>query len=101
MTYLTKTIYLDFLSCAKNVWLKIHKPELAAEFELSPFEKSLVANGNLVETWARKLFPNGVLVSEFGEAAEKDTQRYIKEKQSVIFQPAFVFDKFLVRNDVL
>lgn len=101
MIYITKTTYLEYLACAKNTWLKLHKPELAAQFELSPFEKSLTANGNLVEAWARKLFPSGVLVSEFGEAAQKDTQRYIDEKQAVIFQPAFVKDHFLVRNDVL
>jgi hypothetical protein len=52
--YITKTIYLDYLACAKNTWLRIHKPELADMFELSAFEKSLTANGNLVESWARK-----------------------------------------------
>lgn len=101
MLYITKTIYLEYLACAKNTWLKLHKPELSEMFELSAFEKSLTANGNLVESWARKLFPNGILVSEFGEAAQKDTQRYIEAKQPVIFQSTFIKDQFLVRNDVL
>jgi hypothetical protein len=99
--FITKTIYLEYLNCAKNTWLKMHKPELAASFELSAFEKSLVANGNLVELWARKLFPKGVLIPDLGETAPEITRRYIEEKQSVIFQPTFVNDKFLVRNDVL
>lgn len=101
MRYITKTIYLEFLTCAKNAWLKQHKPELASKFELSAFEKSLVANGNLVELWARKLFPSGVLIEEFGEEAATKTQQYIENKQPVIFQSTFIVGNFLVRNDVL
>ena len=101
MQHITKTIYLEFLACAKNAWLKQYKPELAANFELSAFEKSLVANGNLVELWARKLFPSGILVEEFGEAATIKTQQYIKDEQSVIFQSTFILGNFLARNDVL
>lgn len=101
MFYITKTTYLDYLACAKNTWLKLHKPELASQFELSAFEKNLTASGNLVELWARKLFPNGILVSEFGEAAYKDTKRYLDQKQAVIFQSTFIDGNFLARNDVL
>jgi len=101
MQYITKTIYLEYLECAKNTWLKMHKPELSANFELSAFEKSLTANGNLVEMWARKLFPNGMLISEFGEPAQRITKQYIEEKKSVIFQSTFISGKFLARNDVL
>lgn len=101
MNYITKTIYLEFLACAKNAWLKQHKTELASKFELSAFEKSLVANGNLVEMWARKLFPAGLLIEKFNEEAVKETARYIKSRQSVIFQATFISDKFLARNDVL
>lgn len=101
MQHITKTIYLEFLTCAKNAWLKQYKPELASKFELSAFEKSLVANGNLVELWARKLFPSGILIEEFGEAATTKTQQYIKDKQPVIFQSTFILGNFLARNDVL
>jgi hypothetical protein len=101
MQYITKTIYLEYLECAKNTWLKMHKPELSANFELSAFEKSLTANGNLVEMWARKLFPSGILIPEFGESAQKITKQYIEEKRPVIFQSTFIHDKFLARNDVL
>jgi hypothetical protein len=54
-----------------------------------------------VESWARKLFPKGVLISEFGESACNITNSYLKEKKPVIFQSTFISDKFLVRNDVL
>jgi len=101
MRLITKTTYLQFCSCAKNAWLQLNKPELKGMFELSDFDKSLVAKGNLVESWARKLFPKGVLISEFGESACNITNSYLKERKPVIFQSTFISDKFLVRNDVL
>ena len=30
---ISKTTFLDLLYCPKNVWLKLHKPELAKHFE--------------------------------------------------------------------
>jgi len=101
MRFITKTLYLRYISCAKDAWLQINKPELKELFELSDFDKSLVAKGNLVESWARKLFPGGILVEEFGEEGHEVTGRYLNEKKQVIFQSTFTHDKFLVRNDVL
>lgn len=101
MRFITKTIYLQYLACAKNTWLRLNKPELSSMFELSEFDKSLVAKGNLVESWARKLFPEGILISEFGEEAHKITEKHLNEKTKTIFQSAFIRGEFLVRNDVL
>lgn len=101
MKHISKTVYLEYLACAKNTWLRLHRPDLAEMFELSDSAKSLTTKGNLVELWARKLFPKGVLISEFGEAALKDTQRLLDRKEEVIFQSAFLKDNFLVRNDIL
>jgi len=101
MQLITKTTYLQFASCPKNAWLQLNKPELKAMFELSDFDKSLVAKGNLVESWARKLFPGGILISEYGESAHRITKQYLKEKTKVIFQSTFINDKFLARNDAL
>lgn len=101
MKYISKTSYLEYLACPKNAWLRLHRPDLAEIFDLSDFAKSLTAKGNLVELWARKLFPQGRLISEFGETALRDTERFISIKQAVIFQSAFLKASFLVRNDVL
>jgi len=101
MKFITKTIYLQFIACPKNTWLQLNKPELAASFALSDFEKLLAAKGNLVESWARKLFPQGVMVSEFGETGHEITQKYLAEKRPVIFQSTFIKDNFFSRNDVL
>lgn len=101
MEFITKTIYLRFVSCAKDAWLQANKPELQELFQLSDFEKSLVAKGNLVESWARKLFPEGILVEEFGKEGHEVTKQYLDEKRQIIFQSTFAYDRFLVRNDVL
>ena len=70
-------------------------------FKLSDFEKSLLTKGNLVETWARKLFPDGILIDEAGANALQATKQHITEKTHVIFQPKFIYDKFLAKCDVL
>ncbi|MFA5945733.1 MAG: DUF2779 domain-containing protein [Patescibacteria group bacterium] len=101
MNYITKTLYLEFLACGKNTWLKLYKPELQSMFTLSEFELSLLAKGNLVEEWARKLFPDGTLIESAGEYAAQVTKVLVDKKTPVIFQATFIYDGFLVRNDVL
>ncbi len=101
MKFITKTIYLQFIACAKNAWLQMNKPELKDMFALSDFDRSLVAKGNLVESWAQKLFPRGVLISEFGETARAATVERLAKKEPVIFQASFTSGRFLARNDVL
>ena len=64
---ISKTIFLDYVFCPKNTWLKLHKPELLEKFELSAFEQNLMEQGNEVEAEAHKLsiFADGVEVDEF------------------------------------
>ncbi len=84
---ISKTTFLEFLFCAKNIWLKIHKPDLAHMFQLSDFEKQLMEQGNEVDKYVQKIFPDGVV----GDAKTEGT----------FFQPTFETDGFLVRCDVL
>ena len=101
MKYISKTIYLEYLSCGKNAWLKLYKSEIASMFKMSDFEKSLLEKGNLVEKWARELFPDGVLITESDEEALRVTKQHIAKKTHIIFQPKFIYDKFLAKNDAL
>jgi len=98
---LSKTDFISFRECAKNVWIKWHKPEIYKGFELSDFEKSLVEMGNDVEILARGMFPNGYLVEKRGAGAQKLTKKLIEERMPVIFQAVFETDKFLAATDVL
>src|ERR1035437_5162935 len=101
MKHISKTQFLEFLHCPKNLWLKIHKPELLEKFELSEFEKHLIEQGYEVESCARNLFPGGVEVKSTGEDACRDTVRLITSKVPTIFQSTFIVDGFMARNDML
>ncbi len=98
---ISKTTFLDYLFCAKNVWLKLHKPELLEKFALSEFEKHLLEQGNEVDAYARNLFPGGMEVVAKGEEAVLETSRFMSMKVPAIFQATFVEDGFLAKNDVL
>ncbi len=98
---ISKTTFLEFLMCPKNIWLKRHKPELLDMFSLSPFELQLVEQGNEVETYARNLFPGGVQVTATEDEAVRETERLVLARVSAIFQATFVVDGFITKVDVL
>lgn len=100
-TTLTKTDYILYRECPKNVWYKIHKPDIYTESELSEFEKSIMETGNEVELVARKLFPGGILIERRDEEGQKTTRDYIAKNQEILFQPIFVKDNFLAAIDIL
>jgi len=99
--FISKTDYLEYTFCKKNLWLKKHKPELFDGVELSDFEKKIIEEGNIADEEARNLFPNGVLVDCQGQDAVDDTKQYIKKKQGIIFQATFSEDVFFIRADIL
>lgn len=98
---ISKTIFLDFLYCPKNVWLKLHRPELLEKFTLSEFEKHIIEQGNKVESCARGLFPGGIEVASVGEDACNETLRLMATKIPMIFQSTFIVGGFIARNDML
>ena len=101
MKLLTKTDFILYRDCAKNVWIKWHKSEEYAKFEVSEFEKSLGVMGNEVEELARKMFPGGYLIGRRSDGAQELTKKLIAEHTPVIFQAVFATDKYLAATDVL
>jgi len=99
--FISKTDYLEYTFCRKNLWLKKHKPKLFENVELSDFEKKIIEEGNLADEEARHLFPSGVLVDSFGQDAINDTKQYKDKKQEIIFQATFAEDVFFIRADIL
>ncbi|HAS80808.1 MAG: hypothetical protein UR25_C0004G0098 [Candidatus Nomurabacteria bacterium GW2011_GWE1_32_28] len=96
---LTKTDYLIYRDCEKNAWLKVHKPDIYFDKPLSAFDQSIIETGNEVDTLARELFPNGVLVSDRNETEE--TIKLLKSKTPVIYQPVFETDLYKTICDIL
>ena len=101
LKHISKTQFLAFMQCPKNIWLKLHRPELHEKFELSEFDKHLMEQGNEVESCARNLFPGGIEVVSRGEDACRETVRLMASKVPTIFQSTFIVDGFIARNDML
>jgi Domain of unknown function(DUF2779) len=97
----SKTDYMRWRECQKNAWLAIHKPDFYYSFEPSEFELALRETGEQVESMARGLFPNGVLVGGRDERAWELTQKLINAKTPTIFQPVFAKDGFIAIADIL
>lgn len=101
MVVLTKTDYLVFRECRKNAWMKIHRPEIYFQSELSEFDKAIIETGNEVELHARNLFPGGGLIEGRDRHAQEVTLGHIAKKTPVLFQPVFLKDGFLAALDIL
>ncbi|NTU66876.1 MAG: DUF2779 domain-containing protein [Candidatus Moranbacteria bacterium] len=95
---LSKTNFLICLDCAKNAWLKIHKPEVYKKKGLSSFELNIVDTGNQIDELARGLFPDGMLVKSRDDT--EITKKLMEEKTPVIYQPVFATEKYFAVADI-
>lgn len=100
-TTLTKSDYLKYLKCPEYLWFSKNKPSVLVEKELSDFDKQLIENGTEVESWARKLFPEGILIESKEDQAVIDTKKLLDEGQKKIFQATFEVDRLYVMVDIL
>lgn len=96
---LTKTNFLIYKDCAKNAWLKIHKPDVYFAEALSVFDQGLVETGNEVDELARDLFPGGILVEDADGILE--TEELIEKQTPVIYQPVFETKLYKIICDIL
>lgn len=96
---LSKTDFLIARDCNKNAWLKIHRPEIYQKQELSAFDLNIINTGNEIDTLARKLFPNGVLVEDRKDSAY--TNELIEKRTPVIYQPVFATENYLAVADII
>lgn len=98
---ITKTDFIEYTFCRKNLWLKKYKPELFEGVELSEFELKIIEEGNAADEAARGLFPGGVSVDSYGAEAVRDTEVAIADGASVLFQATFTAEDFYIRADVM
>ena len=89
MVTISKTDYLIFRECKKNAWLKIHRRDIFYRSELSEFDKAIIETGNEVESYARQLFPSGVLIEGRDHAAQAATLDHIAKKLRCCFNRFF------------
>lgn len=98
---LSKSDFLKYLQCPKYFWLYKHKPEVLGDQSLDEFAQQIVEQGNEVEAWARKLFPDGVMVESKREQAIIDTQALLEAGHKIIFQATFEAEGFYAMVDIL
>ncbi|HSH31406.1 MAG TPA: DUF2779 domain-containing protein, partial [Candidatus Saccharimonadales bacterium] len=100
MKWLTKSDYLKFLVSPAYLWLAKH-----AKDKLPPFDEAgemLVAQGNQVEQYARRLYPGGVLVKSLFTEAVRETEELVEAGTQTIFQAtALTGRRLYCRADVL
>src|SRR5580700_3565924 len=101
MTCVSKTDYVLWRDCAKNAWLKLHKPDVYYATELTEFERSVIDAGIEVEGVARRLFTDGVLVTGSKDEVQQKTAELLSAKGRTLFQPVFEKDGLLAAVDVL
>ncbi len=102
MKLISKSRFLDYLTCPKDAWFRLHKPDLE-EFEVSSTLQHIFDQGYEAEKYAEslKVFTGMVEVKSRGEEAQKETEALIAKKVPAIFQPTFIVDGFMIRCDAL
>ncbi|MEI6880993.1 MAG: DUF2779 domain-containing protein [Bacteroidota bacterium] len=96
---LTKTDYLIYRDCAKNAWIKIHKPDVYHSKPMSQFDLTIIETGNKVDVLARKLFPNGVLLPSQDSATQ--TKEFVDAQEPILYQPVFETEKYKMISDIM
>jgi len=102
MILISKSLFLSYLTCPKDAWFRLHKPDLA-EFKVSEAMVNTFEQGYLAEEYAKKLnaFAGMVEVVARGVEVKKEVDELIAKKVPAIYQPTFVADGFVIRCDVL
>ena len=98
---ISKTDYLNYTDCRKNLWLKKHKPELFVGLEFSEFDQKMIEEGSITDEVAQQLYPNAVLVNDVGSKGISQTKELIATKTPTIFQATFEWDDFFHKSDIL
>jgi len=95
---LTKSDYLRYLQCHLYCWLYKHKKALIPP----PSEptKFIFEQGDLIESYARKLFPSGKLVKGFYNKAQEQTEQLIESGSKTIFQATAMTNDLMAMADV-
>lgn len=100
---ITKTDYLNFKFCRKNLWLEKKKPDEFKRHALSEFQLELVKEGQEVDSEAQNLFPDGTIVEGDKDIATAETIYHMEGKVdgTVLFQAAIKNSPFYIRTDII
>jgi hypothetical protein len=97
---LTKSLFVLGQRCRKSLYLRKFSPDLAKESSM--LELKLRNEGIEVGKYARRLYPEGILIdSEDIAIALQETERNIAAGALTLFEAAFSFNNVVIRADIL
>jgi CRISPR/Cas system-associated exonuclease Cas4 (RecB family) len=96
---LSKSNFMQFLRCSCELWLVKQRPDLVPPTD--PALQRIFDEGNVVDRWAQKLFPDAVNVDGFGMPAAVNTKKAIASGATVLLQPTFMTSAISCRSDIL
>ncbi len=96
---LSKSNFMQFLRCTCELWLAKQRPDLFPPTD--PALQRIFDEGNVVDRWAQKLFPDAVNVDGFGMPAAINTKKAIATGATALLQPTFMTSKISCRSDIL
>ncbi len=99
--YLSKSDFLKYQTCPAYLWAWKNKRDIVPE-EMTEDVERRIEQGIEVEDYARKLFPDGVLVNDRLEAAKAKTEELVAAGTKTIFQATVITgDRLLAMADVI
>jgi len=98
--FLSKSKYMDSLRCPKLLWCEYNnKSILPAEDESS---KDVIEQGMLVESFARKLFPDGITIErEHSPVKQLQKTRDAMKSRKPLFGAGFQYKELYALADIL
>ena len=101
MKLLTKSKYMLGLSCPGHLWMTFHDEDKLPEPDVAA--RHVIEQGNIIGRLAKKLFPEGVDLSELSKDFRlnlEKTQEALKDRK-VIFEAGVISGELYARADVL
>ncbi len=100
---LSKSTFMMGFQCPKRLWLYKNKPELRPE--ISDAQQMVFTKGTNTGLLAQQLFPGGkdaTPVDYFSyPAAIKQTHDWINNGETIIYEPAFQYNRVMAAMDIL
>jgi len=95
--FLTKSLYMNGQQCPRLLWFS-SRHQLP---ELSLYDQHKFAQGRDFEKYVKKLFPDGIDLSDFSYGKNiKETQNLIRQGR-IIFEASMVYKNLLFKGDIL
>ncbi|MGB5596067.1 MAG: DUF2779 domain-containing protein [Crocosphaera sp.] len=95
----TKSSFISGLRCSKKMFLELNHTSQTEALSLA--QNRIIQQGINVQEYARQKFTQGILITGNSLEALEKTKEAIKNNVNCLFEAAFVFNKLLVRCDIL